>query len=47
MSQVIIFKQGGLDDYENAMYAALIGDIDHVSILRFILCIEFFVFNLY
>ena len=25
------FKQGGLDDYERAMYAALIGDLDHVS----------------
>jgi len=23
--------QAGLDDYENAMYAALIGDLDHVS----------------
>lgn len=27
------FKQGGLDDYEKAMYATLIGDLENVSIL--------------
>ena len=29
--QVSVTEQGGLDDYERAMYAALIGDLDHVS----------------